>query len=358
MKFRLAYSLIICMTLGVFIKPVYPQSAENASKTTDTSASIKATRAELNKICKEAQAIESQLVQLESELNAINKKEKMSLPAVAGTYEILSRYCTTLASLQRFSDLLILSKFESKSDFIHCSVLIKNFVDYFKNIGSKLGKNSEEILKIKNHKKALLEKYDKISKEYTDQCAKIEEMVRQLRSKTDENIIQSNVARHIATKAKSIEELDAELEAENVVGVLKNTKIRTELSLKLPAIGRIVADFGDQGEDGEMIYYLGIETRKGGIIASPAKGLVVFAGTFQNYENMVIISNGEYRVFLYGVKDMFVSTGEAVEIGDYIGRMDMSSKELPVVKLELKKSGEPLDPRHWIFQSIEKKVSK
>ena len=161
---------------------------------------------------------------------------------------------------------------------------------------------------------------------------------------------------HIATKSESIEELDAELEAENVVGVLRNNKVSTNLSLAYPVNGRIVAEFGDRGDDDSMICYMGFETNHGAVVTSPAKGLVVFSGSFLNYQNMVIISNGEYRIFLYGMKKIFASTGDVVEAGDYIGKMDEESKDLPIVKMELRKSGEPLDPRHWILQTVEKRI--
>nr|MCR5224959.1 M23 family metallopeptidase [Alphaproteobacteria bacterium] len=105
----------------------------------------------------------------------------------------------------------------------------------------------------------------------------------------------------------------------------------------------------------EMIRYMAFEVKSGAIITSPCKGLVVFAGKFLNYGNMVIISNGEYRVFLYNIEQLFSSTGDIVETGDYIGRAAFSNGEKVLLKLELRKSGESLDPRHWILESEEKK---
>lgn len=309
---------------------------------------------EIRTFCKEAQRLEANLSKVRTALQDISKREKMSLPSVINVYEILSRYCTVLASIQRFSNMLIISKYQSKNDFIRCSIVIKSFADYFKTISLKLGKENTELVKLQREKNNLSKNFAQDSAKYEDICKKIEDESKKLAANREENVIQNDVVYHIATKSESIEELDAELEAENVVGVLRNNKVSTNLSLAYPVNGRIVAEFGDRGDDDSMICYLGFETSHGAIVTSPAKGLVVFSGNFLNYQNMVIISNGEYRIFLYGIKKIFASTGDVVEIGDYIGKMDDDSKEQPIVKMELRKSGEPLDPRHWLVQTMEK----
>lgn len=310
--------------------------------------------AQMRQLCKEAQKLEANLSKMRVSLQSIKKREKMSLPAVVNIYEILSRYCTVLASIQRFSDMLIISKYQDRNDFIRCSIVIKSFADYFKTISLKLGKESTELMKLHKEKSRINSDYAHSLTKYEAVCKKIEEEAEKLATGREENVIQNDVVYHIATKSESIEELDAELEAENVVGVLRNDKVWTNLALNYPANGRIVSEFGDRGEDDSMICYMGFETEHGAIVTSPTKGLVVFSGSFLNYQNMVILSNGEYRIFLYGMKKIFVVTGDIVEAGDYIGKMDEGSKDRPVVKMELRRSGEPLDPRHWLLQTIEK----
>lgn len=314
--------------------------------------------AEMRGLCKEAQELEADISKLTCGLREIEKREKMSAPAIINIYEVLSRYCTVLANIQRYSDFLVLTKYENRNDFIRCSTIIKSFTDYFKSVSQKLEKDTAEISKLKKEKSNLLSEYEKALDKYKKTCEAIDAAAKELTNSREENVIQNDVVYHIATKSESIEELDAELEAENTVGVLKNTKVSTELSLAYPVKGKIVSEFGDRGDDGDMICYLGFETNREAIVTSPAKGVVVFSGNFLNYKNMIIISNGEYRIFLYGIKSMFASTGDTVEIGDYIGKMEDNSEQLPIIKMELKKSGEPLDPRHWLLQSIERENRK
>lgn len=311
--------------------------------------------ADLRKLCNNAQKVEASISKLQASLRDLNKKEKMSLPSVINVYEILSRYCTVLSCIQRFSNMLILGKYQDKSDFIRCSIIIKGFADYFRTISLKLGKENTELIKVQKEKLSLNKKQVQLNSKYEKICKSIEKEAKKIAANREENAIQNDVVYHIATKSETIEELDAELEAENVVGVLKNDKVSTTLSLKYPVNGRIVNEFGDRGDNDEMICYMGFETNYGAIVTSPAKGLVVFAGNFLAYQNMVIISNGEYRIFLYGMKEIFASTGDVLEIGDYVGKMEDNSKDLPVIKMELRKSGEPLDPKHWLLETLEKR---
>ena len=312
---------------------------------------------QIRSLCKEAQEIESQVSRLEFEIEELKQQEKNSAPILKSTYEILTRCFTLLFDLQRFSKLLVMNQQENKNDFVRCSIVIKNFSSYFKSVSAQLAKNTNEIIALKQTKIEKINELNTKKKRYEELKELLKSELATIPQTEEESIIK-NVVYHIATKSNSLEELDAELESENAVGVLKNTKVNTELALTYPASGKIVTEFGDKGKNGEMIYCISFETRKGAIVTSPVKGLVVFSGKFLNYGNMIIISNGDYRVFLYGIDDnVYINTGDVVEIGDYIGTMDDKQMDNPVIKMELKKSGDALDPRHWLLQTIEKEAS-
>jgi hypothetical protein len=51
---------------------------------------------------------------------------------------------------------------------------------------------------------------------------------------------------------------------------------------------------------------------------------------------------------------LFSTIGDTLSIGDYVGEMDDDESVRPVVRMELMKSGEHLDPRHWLSQTLEK----
>jgi septal ring factor EnvC (AmiA/AmiB activator) len=289
-------------------------------------------------------------------IESIRHQEKVSAPLVRSIYGMISRCFTVLFNIRRFSNLLVLNQSEDKNDFIVCSIVIKNFASYFQSVREQLGKNHREISELKSSKQRKQQELDKIRIEYEQIRKSIEELVQKLNETRGDNVIQNDVVYHLATKSESLEELDAELEAENVIGVLKNTRVSTELSLTYPIAGKIVAEFGDKGENNEMVRYTAFESSfPNALITAPVDGVVVFAGEFLNYGNMVIISNGEYRVFLYGMRVLYVAPGDLLESGDLVGKMHGSIDENRMIRMELKRSGESLDPRSWMQETWEGK---
>lgn len=310
--------------------------------------------AKLRECCRTAQEAEKKMTGLEDKIDQLAKEERISAPVTRNIYNMLTSCFTLLFTIQRFRSILALNQENNRNDFVRASIIIKNFAAYFHNVSDALRKYGAERAEIRKRRDVQEQALTDTKKQYQDAIQEVEDTSTKLAESRPENSIVNDVVYHIASKSETIEELDAELEAENTVGVLKNTKVSTELRLLYPVAGKIVNEFGDKGINEQMIYYLGFETRNGAVVTSPVKGLVVFAGKFLNYNNMVIISNGEYRIFVYGIDKLFLVTGDLVEIGDYVGRMAAHSIDRPVLKVELRKSGEPLDPRHWLAQTLEK----
>lgn len=309
--------------------------------------------ASIRESCRQAQQCEKNITNLLASIDALEKQEKTTLPVVRDVYRILMRCYTVLFDVQRFSNIWSFTQEENKNNAIRAAIIIKNFAHYFDNVKAELKNTNNGITNLRAKIHELKSSLCEMKQKYSQLCTRIDEESSRLTGMRSDNVIREDVVYHLASKSETIEELDAELEAENAVGVLKNTKIATKLSIVCPAAGRLISEFGDRGINDEMIHYMAFEVRPEAVITAPSKGLVVFAGRFLNYGNVVIISNGEFRLFLYGLGRLFIATGDIVEIGDYIGRMPLNDKD-NVIKLELKRSGESLDPRHWIVATGEK----
>ena len=302
---------------------------------------------EMRELCHKIQELDGEIEKLQDEIDLLGRKEKTPSPIIRNIYEIIGRCFTLLFDMQRFSNLLIFTQANNGNDFIKCSVIIKNFANYFRSINSQLEKNKVKVAKLKKRKHEKILEWKMRIVEYENLSKKIENKAQELAKLREENIIQNDVMRHLATKSESIEELDVELEAESTVGVLKNTRIAADLILVPPIAGKIIGEFDDR--DANITF----EAKASTVVTSPAKGLVVFSGKFLNYGNVLVISNGEYRVYLYGIDVLFSLIGDIVEIGDYIGRMRKDSKS--AIKMELRKFGGSLDPRHWMQKITEEK---
>ncbi|MBP7670614.1 MAG: peptidoglycan DD-metalloendopeptidase family protein [Ferrovibrio sp.] len=139
-----------------------------------------------------------------------------------------------------------------------------------------------------------------------------------------------------------------------------------EGSAALPARGRIVGRYGDTEASGAVSRGLRIETRGGGQVVAPADGKVMFAGPFRGYGQLLIIAHGGgYHSLLAGFGRIDRAVGQFVLAGEPVGRMggDGSGNaagaghdDKPVLYLELRRKGEPVNPLPWLAAG-DRKVS-
>ncbi|WP_224418518.1 MULTISPECIES: peptidoglycan DD-metalloendopeptidase family protein [unclassified Modicisalibacter] len=123
---------------------------------------------------------------------------------------------------------------------------------------------------------------------------------------------------------------------------------KTRGDLPWPVPGRVVAGFGDgDGVD-----------RNGLLIAAPAgtpveaihAGRVVFADWMRGYGNLLIVDHGDDVMTLYAhVQRFAVSVGQHIEDGQAVATVGESGgRASPALYFEVRKDGEPIDPRRWI----------
>jgi septal ring factor EnvC (AmiA/AmiB activator) len=134
-------------------------------------------------------------------------------------------------------------------------------------------------------------------------------------------------------------------------------------SLRLPAQGRRVKRFGDADASGGTVKGISLQTRPEARITAPADGWVVYAGEFRSYGQLLIINaGGGYHVLLAGMSRIDVSLGQFVLAGEPIAVMGNSAapsqgvddSSRPVLYVEFRKDGRPIDPDPWWAEASEK----
>ena len=133
-------------------------------------------------------------------------------------------------------------------------------------------------------------------------------------------------------------------------------------TLRLPAQGRQVKRFGEADPTGSTLKGISLQTRGEARITAPADGWVVYAGEFRSYGQLLIINTGGgYHILLAGMSRIDVSLGQFVLAGEPIAVMgnaaaprqgDDSSR--PVLYVEFRKDGRPVDPDPWWAEASEK----
>jgi septal ring factor EnvC (AmiA/AmiB activator) len=127
--------------------------------------------------------------------------------------------------------------------------------------------------------------------------------------------------------------------------------------LPLPVNGVKIRDFGAQDGLGGTEKGLSIAARPGGQITTPCDGWVVYAGPFRNYGQLLILNaGGGYHVLLAGMDRISVDLGQFVVTGEPVAVMGggaqsaaaiASGASQPVLYVEFRKDGVPVDPGPW-----------
>ncbi|MBT3238736.1 MAG: peptidoglycan DD-metalloendopeptidase family protein [Rhodospirillaceae bacterium] len=170
----------------------------------------------------------------------------------------------------------------------------------------------------------------------------------------------------LVREAKSMRDLIARLDADRrkrAKQTKKNSKTttvkrmpnpardisRSRGKLPYPAVGRLVGKYGQTTETGLTRKGITIETRANAQVVAPYDGLVVFAGAFKGYGQLLIIEHGEgYHSLLAGLARIDNTIGQQVLSGEPAGIMGSPKKSPPILYVELRRNGQPINPLPWL----------
>jgi septal ring factor EnvC (AmiA/AmiB activator) len=142
--------------------------------------------------------------------------------------------------------------------------------------------------------------------------------------------------------------------------------------LVLPARGRKALGFGEKTQYGGTSKGIVLETRFDARVTSPCDGWIVYAGEFRSYGQLLIINaGGGYHVLIAGLSQMDVGPGQFVLAAEPIGTMSSAPRtaqlatertglgqipkaSAPVLYIEFRKDGQPVDSNPWWSPSDQK----
>jgi len=136
--------------------------------------------------------------------------------------------------------------------------------------------------------------------------------------------------------------------------------------LRLPVNGVRIREFGGSDGVGGTQKGLSIATHAGAEITAPCDGWVVYAGPFRSYGQLLILNaGGGYHVLLAGMERISVDLGQFVLTGEPVAEMGSGSQvsaavasgtRQPVLYVEFRKDGAPIDPSPWWATNESEKV--
>jgi septal ring factor EnvC (AmiA/AmiB activator) len=141
--------------------------------------------------------------------------------------------------------------------------------------------------------------------------------------------------------------------------------------LPFPVNGARIKEFGVPDRLGGTEKGISIATRPATQVTAPCDSWVVYAGPFRNYGQVLILNaGGGYHVVLAGMDRISVNVGQFVLTGEPVAVMSggapgngaqatatlAPNPDKPVLYVEFRKDGTPIDPSPWWATSRGEKV--
>jgi len=130
--------------------------------------------------------------------------------------------------------------------------------------------------------------------------------------------------------------------------------------LPIPVNGVKSRDFGAPDGNGGTERGISIATRPGAQVTAPCDGWVVYAAPYRSYGKLLILNaGGGYHVVLAGMERISVDIGQFVLTGEPVAVMGSgpqvasvmvtgaAGSSQPMLYIELRKDGSPVDPNPW-----------
>lgn len=124
-----------------------------------------------------------------------------------------------------------------------------------------------------------------------------------------------------------------------------------------PVNGRKIREFGGSDGAGGVEKGISLATKAGAQVTTPCDGWVVYAGPFRSYGQLLILNaGGGYHVLIAGMERISVNIGQFVLTGEPVATMGSKSQvasilaanaSQPVLYVEFRKDGTPIDPGPW-----------
>lgn len=137
-------------------------------------------------------------------------------------------------------------------------------------------------------------------------------------------------------------------------------------ALPMPVNGVRLREFGSADGVGGTEKGLSLATRVAAQVTAPCDGWVVYSGPFRSYGQLLILNaGGGYHVLLAGMERISVDLGQFVLTGEPVAVMGGAPQAAslvavgssqPVLYIEFRKDGTPVDPGPWWATNDSEKV--
>jgi len=330
-------------------------------------------------IASEVQTLERRMSAIEARLADLRDEEAETVADLDTRRVALTDILAALQNLERNKPPAVLVRPDDAVDAARSAMLL----------GSVLPELETQMAGLRVQLSALTEVRENIEREQADLSATAEDLATE-EANLDALIAErGEVARQLAEQVQSDRQQVAgyAAEAENLRGLINRLTQQFSAAfpvlrpspnappvvsrfaeaignLRLPAAGRLLAHFGDTLEPGTHSQGVAVATRSGARVTTPFDSEIVFADSYRGYGQLLILSPGDgYLILLSGLARIDGVVGQQLLAGEPVGIMgseilapnvrrwaissDAVEEGEPVLYLEMREDGEPVDPLPW-----------
>jgi septal ring factor EnvC (AmiA/AmiB activator) len=367
------------------------QSVENEAALKREIEQIGADRRKLNKdlidTATRLRGVEVKIEATQARLEPLDANERNIRKSLDARRAVIGE---VLAALQRIGHRpppALIARPEDALQAVHTAMVLGAVLPEMRHQVEALAKDLNELVKIR---KKITDERDRLKAEIVslgEERARMQALIaeRQKQQAEREKALGAERARasDLAKKADNLKDLIAKLEQ----GLDPETRAAREVAIRsttrpvfaalhdpgrlapavafaslrgqipIPVNGVKLKDFGAPDGVGGLEKGVSIATRAGAQVTSPADGWVVYAGPFRSYGQLLILdAGGGYHILLAGMGRIsvdlgqFVLTGEPVAVmgnGSRVAAILATGSSQPVLYIEFRKGGTPVNPSPW-----------
>ena len=338
-------------------------------------------------------AVDDRIAETETRLTALSANEDTIRRSLASRRAVIAEVLAALQRLGRKPPPALLVSPEDALQAVRAAILLGAVLPDMKTEVDTLLADLSELVRVRSQIDAEREGLGRdlaaLSQERTRMTVLVQE--RQRKQTETEKALEAEKARagQLARQAESLKDLIARLEQEvaSAARAAAAAQVKADLkgapndpsrlapaiafasakgALPLPISGNKIREFGAPDGLGGTEKGLTVASRANAQVTAPCDGWVVYAGPFRSYGQLLILNaGGGYHVLLAGMERISVDLGQFVLTGEPVAVMGggpqsaaaiATGSKQPVLYIEFRKDGTPVDPSPWWATTNSEKV--
>lgn len=358
-------------------------------------ADLKNLQHRLVSAAKVVQDRELRVITLEAKIADLVRQEKEKLAQLGANRSQLAGVLVALQKMVQFPPEALLAMPSSPDDLVRSAILLRAVVPEIDRRATRIRLDLQSLADTREKTADERLNLNSAAQDLDRQRAEIRQLMadrRRLLDKTlaEERRAAERVAR-LAAKAENLKDLMARLEEQREADERQAARAEAEAKanakeqadrvraetqrqariaatvspsvsitsrrgrLPLPVIGDLIGRYGENLPTGLSRKGIDIAARGGAQVIATYDGKIAFAGKFRGYGQLLIIDHGDgYHTLLAGMARIDMAVGQHVSTGEPVGLMGSDGGDRPVLYVELRRKGQPINPLPWLASRNDK----